>query len=120
MALWDTKCTASPLTPISTSTPSPIITHPINKLYYLLWCTGPELSVKKTACRTKFLFLKNAFKQNCYEGRQIHKALICLMPLVQPDNELNLVALLLFVGPIFNRINRVLAQHNIKYVDLPT
>jgi hypothetical protein len=31
MGVWDTKCTASPLTPFSTSMPSPIITHPINK-----------------------------------------------------------------------------------------
>jgi hypothetical protein len=36
MALWVTKCTASPLTPISTSTPSPIIIHPISKRCYSL------------------------------------------------------------------------------------
>jgi hypothetical protein len=36
---------------ISTSMSSPIITHPINKWYYLVWCTGPKLSVMRTACR---------------------------------------------------------------------
>jgi hypothetical protein len=29
----------------------PIMTHPINKRYCLLWCKGTELSVMKTACR---------------------------------------------------------------------
>jgi hypothetical protein len=42
---------ASPHTSVCTSTPSPIITHPINKRYCLLWCIGPELTVMKTACR---------------------------------------------------------------------
>jgi hypothetical protein len=51
MTLWATAYSTSPHTPISTSTPSPIITHPIKKLYYLLWCTGLELYVMKTACR---------------------------------------------------------------------
>jgi hypothetical protein len=45
------KLYRKPTTPISTSTPTSIITHPINKLYCLFWCTGSELSVMKTACR---------------------------------------------------------------------
>jgi hypothetical protein len=36
MVLWDTKCTASPLPTISTLTPCPVITHPINKRYFPL------------------------------------------------------------------------------------
>jgi hypothetical protein len=36
---------------IFTSTPSPILTHPISKRRYVLWYTEPEISVMKTACR---------------------------------------------------------------------
>jgi hypothetical protein len=37
----------------------------------------------------------------------------------QPDNEPNSVTFLPFVETIFNRISRVLAQHNIKSMGLP-
>jgi hypothetical protein len=40
MAVWATKCTTSPQTPVSTSTSSLIITHPISKWYYLLCVQG--------------------------------------------------------------------------------
>jgi hypothetical protein len=43
-----------------------------------------------------------------------------LMQLGQLEDKPNSVALLPFVGPVFNQISRVLAQHNIKSVGLPT
>jgi hypothetical protein len=65
------------------------------------------------------VFLKEVFKQNDYNDRQIHRALNRRPQLPQPDNEPNSVAFLSFVGIIFNRISRVLARHNIKSVGLP-
>jgi hypothetical protein len=65
------------------------------------------------------LFLKDVFKENGYNGWQIHRALNRRPHLPRPDNEPHSVAFLLFVGTVFNRISRVLARHNIKSVDLP-
>jgi hypothetical protein len=108
MAVWDTKCTASPLTPISTSTTSPLITHPINKRCYPLSYTGPELSVMKTACRPSWCSWGTS-SNNSYNDWQIHRALNCHSHLDQPDNEPNSVAFLSFVATIYNPISRVLA-----------
>jgi hypothetical protein len=69
--------------------------------------------------QAELLFLKDVFKENGYNDRQIHRALNHRLHLHQPDNEPHSVALLPFVGTVFNRISRVLARHNIKSVGLP-
>jgi hypothetical protein len=65
------------------------------------------------------LFLRDVFRENGYNDRQIHRALSRHPLLPQPDNEPNSVAFLPFVGTIFNRISRVVARHNIRSVGLP-
>jgi hypothetical protein len=65
------------------------------------------------------MFLKNIFKENGYNDRQIHRALNRRPLLPQPDNEPHSVAFLPFVGTVFKRISRVLARHSIKSVGLP-
>jgi hypothetical protein len=65
------------------------------------------------------VFLRDVFKQNGYNGREIHRALNRRPHLDQPDNEPNSGAFPPFVGTIFNLISRVLARHNIKSVGLP-
>jgi hypothetical protein len=59
--------------------------------------------------QAELVFLRDVFKQNGYNDRQTHRALNRHPHLPQPDNEPNSVTVLPFVGPIFNRINRVLA-----------
>jgi hypothetical protein len=65
------------------------------------------------------VFLRDVFKQNGYNDRQIHRALNHRPHLYQSDNEPNSFAFLPFVGTIFNRLSRVLARHNIKTAGLP-
>jgi hypothetical protein len=65
------------------------------------------------------VFLKDVFKQNGYNDRQLHRALNRRAQLLQPDSEPNSIAFLPFVGTIFNHISGVLARHNIKSVCLP-
>jgi hypothetical protein len=60
----------------------------------------PELFVMNTACRPSWVFLKDVFKQNGYNDRQIHRAVNSRPHLPQPDNEPNSVAFLPFVGTI--------------------
>jgi hypothetical protein len=69
--------------------------------------------------QTLLVFLRDVFKQNGYNDRQIHRALNRRPHLPQPDNEPNSVAFLPFVGTVFNRISRLVARHNIKSVGLP-
>jgi hypothetical protein len=69
--------------------------------------------------QAELAFLKDVFKQNDYNDRQIHRALNRLPYLPQPDNKPQSVVFLPFVGAVFNRISRVLVRHNIKSVDLP-
>jgi hypothetical protein len=69
--------------------------------------------------QAELVFLKDVFKENGYNDRQIHRALNRRPHLPQPDNEPHSVAFLPFVGTIFNLISRVLARHNIKSVGLP-
>jgi hypothetical protein len=64
------------------------------------------------------VFLKDVFKENGYNDRQIHRALNRRPLLPQPNNKLHSVAFLPFVGTVFNHISRVLARHNIKSVGL--
>jgi hypothetical protein len=69
--------------------------------------------------QTVLVFLRDLFKQNGYNDRQIHGTLNRRPHLVQPGNEDNSFAFLPFVGTIFNRISRVLTRHNIKSMGLP-
>ncbi|PNF22070.1 hypothetical protein B7P43_G09300 [Cryptotermes secundus] len=64
-------------------------------------------------------FLKDIFRRNGYNDRQIHRALNRHPNSNQPDDRRETVAFLPFVGTIFNRISRVLSRHNIKSVGLP-
>jgi hypothetical protein len=65
------------------------------------------------------VFLKDGFKENGYNDRQINRALNRRPHLPQPENVPHLVPFLPFVGTVINRISRVLARHNIKPVGLP-
>jgi hypothetical protein len=65
------------------------------------------------------VFQREVFKQNGYNDWQIHRVLNRHPHLNEPDNKLNSVAFLPFVGTIFDRISRVLAQHIIKSAGLP-
>ncbi|PNF41399.1 hypothetical protein B7P43_G14428 [Cryptotermes secundus] len=69
--------------------------------------------------RAELEFLKNIFKRNGYNDRQIQRALNRQPNSIQPDDRRGTVAFLPFVGTIFNRISRVLSRHNIKSVGLP-
>jgi hypothetical protein len=64
------------------------------------------------------VFLRDVFKQDGYNDRQIHRALNHRPHLPHSDNEPISVAFLSFVGTVINRISRVLARH-IKFVGLP-
>jgi hypothetical protein len=55
--------------------------------------------------QAELVFLRDVFKQNGYNDRQIHRSLNRRPHLAQPDNEPNSVAFLPFVGIIFNRIS---------------
>jgi hypothetical protein len=69
--------------------------------------------------QAELVFLKDVFRENGYNDRQIHRAFNRRPLLPEPDNKLHSVAFLPFVGTVFNRISRVLARHNIKSVGLP-
>jgi hypothetical protein len=64
------------------------------------------------------VFLKDVFRENGYNDRQIHRDLNRRPHLPQPENQPHSVAFLPVVGTVFNRISRVLARHNIKSVGL--
>jgi hypothetical protein len=88
--------------------------HPSNKL----WCTGPGLSVMKTACRPSLGFLRDVFRQNGYNDWQIHSALNRRSHLNHRATSPTLSPFCPLSGTIF-RISRGLARHNIKSVGLP-
>jgi hypothetical protein len=64
----------------------------------------------------ELVFLRDVFKQNGYNNQQIHRVLNCRLNISQPENKPESVAFLPYVGPIFNRVSRVLSQNNIKSV----
>jgi hypothetical protein len=59
--------------------------------------------------QAELLFLKDVFKENGYNNRQIHRALNHRPHLPQLANEPHSVAFLPFVRTVFNCISRVLA-----------
>jgi hypothetical protein len=68
--------------------------------------------------QAELMFLRDVFKQNGYNYRQIHRALNRRPHLEQPDNKPNRVIFLPFVWIVFNSTSRVRARH-IKSVGLP-
>jgi hypothetical protein len=94
--------------------------HPSNKQAVLSTLIHRARALcDEDSLQAELVFLKDVFKQNGYNDRQIHRALNHRLPLPQPDNEPHSLAFLPFVGTVFNRISRVLAQHSIKSVGLP-
>jgi hypothetical protein len=71
----------------------------------------------KIALQADLVFLRDVFKQNGYNNRQIHRA---RQPpsIFRSTGQDQPVAFLPFVGTIFNRISRMLARHNKKSVGL--
>jgi hypothetical protein len=67
---------------------------------------------------TQLVFLKDIFRQNSYNDRQIHRVLIRRPNISQPEDNPDSVAFLPYVGGIFNRISRVLSRHNFKSVGM--
>jgi hypothetical protein len=67
----------------------------------------------------ELVFLKDVFRQNGYNDRQIHRVLDRRPNIRQPEDNPDSVAFRPYVGTIFNRISRVLSRHNIKSVGLP-
>jgi hypothetical protein len=94
--------------------------HPSNKQVVLSTLINRARALcDEDNLQAELVLLRDIFKQNGYNDWQIHRALNRRPHLPQPANEPNSVAFLPFVRTIFNRINRVLAQHNIKSVGLP-
>jgi hypothetical protein len=65
-------------------------------------------------------FLRDTFRQNGYNDRQISRVLNQRPHINQPNDNQDTVTFLPYVGTIFNRISRVLSRHNIKSVGLPS
>jgi hypothetical protein len=94
--------------------------HPSNKQAVLSTLMHRARALcNEDSLQAELLFLKDVFRENGYSARQIHRALNRPPLLPQPENKPHSVAFLPFVGIIFNRISRVLARHNIKFVGLP-
>jgi hypothetical protein len=62
------------------------------------------------------MILGNIFRQNRYTEWQIRRTFYPLPSVVQPEEKPGSVALLPYVGSIFNDISRVLSGHNTKSV----
>jgi hypothetical protein len=73
----------------------------------------------QVSLHAELVFLKDVFRQNCYNDRQIHRVFNCRQKISQPEDNQDSVAFLPYVGTIFNRISRMLSRHNIKSVGLP-
>jgi hypothetical protein len=94
--------------------------HPSNKQAVLSTLIHRTRALcNENRLQAELVFLTDVFKEDGYKDRKIHRALNCRAHLPQPDNEPHSIAFLPFVGIVFNRINRVLARHNIKSVGLP-
>jgi hypothetical protein len=119
MAFWDTKYTASPPTHTNLYISVKSRHHPSNKQVVLstLIHRGKSLC-DEDGLQAELVFLREVFKQNGYNRKKTHRALNHCSHAGQPENKPNSVSFLPFVGSVFNRINRVLARHNIKSVGL--
>ncbi|PNF22911.1 hypothetical protein B7P43_G13899, partial [Cryptotermes secundus] len=67
----------------------------------------------------ELVLLKDVFKKNGYNNRQIHRVLNRRPNISRPEDKPGSVAFLPYVGSIFNSISRVLSRHNIEAVGLP-
>jgi hypothetical protein len=94
--------------------------HPSNKQAVLSTLIHRARALcDEDSLQAELVFLKDLFKENGYNDRQIHRALNRRPHLPQQENEPHSVAFLPIVGKLFDRISRVLARHNIKSVGLP-
>jgi hypothetical protein len=94
--------------------------HPSNKQSVLSTLVHRARAIcDEDSLQEELSLLKEVFKQNGFSERQINRTLNRLPRARQPDNKPESIAYLPYVGPTFNRINRVLARHNIKSVGLP-
>jgi hypothetical protein len=93
--------------------------HPSNKQAVLSTLIHRARALcDEDSLQAELVFLRDVFKYNGYNDRQIHRALNRRPHVGQPENKPNSVAFLSFVGLVSNRISRVLARHNIKFVAL--
>jgi hypothetical protein len=82
--------------------------HPSNKQAVLSTLIHRARALlDEDSLQAELVFLRDVFKQNGYNDRQIHRALNSRPHLAQPDNEPHSIAFLPFVGIIFNRISSV-------------
>jgi hypothetical protein len=94
--------------------------HPSNKQAMLSTLIHRTRSLcDEDSLQAELVFLKDFFRENGYNDRQIHRALSRRLHLPQPDSKPHSVTFLPVVGTVFNRISRVLARYNIKSVGLP-
>jgi hypothetical protein len=93
--------------------------HPSNKQAVLSTLIHRARALCDVEClQAELVLLKDVFKENGYNDRQIYRALNRRQHLPQPDNEPKAIAFFPFVGTVFNRISRVLARNNIKSLGL--
>jgi hypothetical protein len=119
MALWDTKCNCKPIH-TNLYLNAKFHHHPSNEQVVLSTPVQRARALcDEDSLQAKLVFLRDVFKQNGYNNRQIHRSLNRRPHVGQSENKTNSVAFLPFVGRIFNRISRVLARHVIKSVGLP-
>jgi hypothetical protein len=93
--------------------------HPSNKQAVL----STLIHIARVLCnegslQAELVFLKDVFKENGYNDRQIHRALNRRSDLPQQDNKPHSVAFLPFFGIVLNHISRVPARRNIRSVGL--
>jgi hypothetical protein len=65
------------------------------------------------------VFLRDVFRQNRYNDRQIYRVLNHCLDINQPYSNPDLAAFLPCVRTIFNRIGRVLSRYSIISLGLP-
>ncbi|PNF15534.1 hypothetical protein B7P43_G16534 [Cryptotermes secundus] len=94
--------------------------HPSNKQAALSTLVHRARALcDQDSLHAELVLLKDVFKKNGYNNRQIHRVLNRRPNISRPEDKPGSVAFLPYVGTIFNRISRVLSRHNIKAVGLP-
>jgi hypothetical protein len=86
--------------------------HPSNKEVVLSTLVHRARALcDEDSLHVELVLLRNVFRQNDYNDRQIHNVLNRCTNISKPDNKPSSIAFLPCVGSIFNKINRVLARH---------
>jgi hypothetical protein len=108
MALWDTVCTASPLTNLYLNDKSH--NHPSNKQMVLSTLMPRTRAIcDEDSQQALLVTLRDVFKQNGCDDWQICRSPNRRPHLEQPDNKPDSDATLPFVRNIFSQIGSVLA-----------